>query len=72
MAHGNVNAFMMAVKAVNENNTILTDYRLNPVLVNGMCEPDIVMKRFIKIIHNTGPSGDFLKLVSKYFIILRL
>ncbi|CAL4076058.1 unnamed protein product [Meganyctiphanes norvegica] len=63
LAHGNVNAFSMAVKAVNDNNTILTDYKLKPVLVNGMCEPDIVMKRFIKIVHNTGPNGDFLRLV---------
>ena len=42
----------MALEDINSNSSILPNYDLAPVLINGECRSDVVMKGFIDIITN--------------------
>ncbi|XP_050310160.1 retinal guanylyl cyclase 2-like isoform X2 [Anthonomus grandis grandis] len=47
---GIINGALMARQAINNNNTILSDYKLQILITNGMCRADNVMKNFIDFI----------------------
>ncbi|KAK8726640.1 hypothetical protein OTU49_009969, partial [Cherax quadricarinatus] len=56
-APGSVPAFFMAVEAVNNNKSILTDFYINPIVLNGACEPAMVMRQFIEILQGSSSLG---------------
>lgn len=43
-------AFIMGVEAVNEDPSILKGFKFKHIVLNGACEPDVVMAQFIKVI----------------------
>lgn len=47
---GIARASVMAMKAINENSTILNGYSLKILITDGMCRADNVMKNFIDFI----------------------
>ena len=42
----------MALDDINSNSSLLPNYDLTPVLIDGQCKSDVVMKGFIDIITN--------------------
>ncbi|XP_068222670.1 uncharacterized protein [Palaemon carinicauda] len=63
IAPGNVPAFSMAVKAVNDNDTILADYKIDQITLNGACEPAMVMRQFIEIIQTSSSEGFYNSMI---------
>ena len=68
IAPGNVPAFSMAVDAVNENNSVLADYTIEPIILNGACEPAMVMRQFIDIIQTSSSEGFYNSMVSRWYL----
>ena len=38
----------MAIDAINRNKTLLQEYEVHPLVSDGQCSADVVMKNFIK------------------------
>ena len=64
LSPGCVPAFEMAVQAINANNSILSNQKIETFIINTECEPDIVMLEFIKIIKFSTKNKIYNKLVS--------
>lgn len=64
VAPGNVPAFFMAVEAVNKNTSILKDYHIRSIVVNGACNSAIVMRQFIEILQLSSSNGFYNNMVS--------
>nr|XP_045607313.1 atrial natriuretic peptide receptor 2-like isoform X2 [Procambarus clarkii] len=56
-APGSVPAFFMAVEAVNNNKSILSDFSIHSIVLNGACEPAMVMRQFIEILQRSSTLG---------------
>ena len=41
---------MMAVNSVNQNKSVLPDHKLELMMLDGQCQPDMVMMSFIEYI----------------------
>lgn len=59
-----VSAFFMAVNAINDNTSILADFRIHPIALNGGCDPDLVMRQFIEILQRGSSMGFISNIVS--------
>ena len=55
----------MALSDINSNNTILPNHKLIPVVRDGECKADMVMKRFIDIIMNEEFKKSFIGILGK-------
>ncbi|XP_042206983.1 receptor-type guanylate cyclase gcy-1-like isoform X2 [Homarus americanus] len=63
IAPGNVPAYFMAVEAVNKNKSILTDFEIHPIVLNGACEPAMVMRQFIEILQMSSSQGFYNNMI---------
>ncbi|XP_071549817.1 uncharacterized protein [Panulirus ornatus] len=63
IAPGNVPAYFMAVEAVNKNKSILSDFNIHPIVLNGACEPAMVMRQFIEILQKSSSLGFYNNMV---------
>lgn len=50
----------MALADINSNSKVLSNYQLEPVVVDGQCTPDMVMKGYIDIITNEEYKKSFI------------
>lgn len=66
IAPGNVPAYFMAVDAVNKNKSILSDFRIHPIVLNGACEPAMVMRQFIEILRKSSSLGFYNNMVNMF------
>lgn len=57
LAPGAVAAYFMAVEAVNKNTSILKDYKIRSIVLNGACNSAIVMRKFIQILQRSSSQG---------------
>ena len=57
----------MAVDDINQNGTILPNHRIEPVISDGKCKADVVMKNVIDIITNDEFKKSFIGILGKYF-----
>ncbi|XP_069989042.1 uncharacterized protein [Penaeus vannamei] len=57
LAPGNVFAMFMAVEAINKNSSILAGHQIHAIILNGACEPAMVMRQFIEIIQQSSSGG---------------
>ena len=57
----------MAVDDINQNGTILANHRIEPVISDGKCKADVVMKNVIDIITNDEFKKSFIGILGKYF-----
>lgn len=57
---------LMALKDVNTNDSVLANYELEPVIVDGQCKADMVMKGFIDIITNDDYKKSFIGILGKF------
>lgn len=55
----------MALDDINRDNSILANYALESILVDGQCEPDMVMKGFMDIIMNDEYEKSFIGILGK-------
>ncbi|KAF2362436.1 Receptor ligand binding region [Trinorchestia longiramus] len=60
IAPGNVPSFHLAVENINNNRSILPEYRLVGIALNDACERDLVMAQFINVI-KTYAKSNYLK-----------
>ncbi|KAK7047733.1 hypothetical protein SK128_014579, partial [Halocaridina rubra] len=63
IAPGIVPAFRMAVIAINKNNSILADYKIEMITLNGACETAMVMRQFIDIIQSASSEGFYNSMI---------
>lgn len=54
----------MAVEAINKNSSILAGHQIHAIILNGACEPAMVMRQFIEIIQQSSSGGFYNNLVS--------
>ena len=59
-------ALTMALKDINGNNSILPNFELDSVLVDGQCKADMVMNRFIDIMMNDDYKKSFIGILGEY------
>ena len=60
-----ITVLTMALSDINSNNTILPNHKLIPVVRDGECKADMVMKRFIDIIMNEEFKKSFIGILGK-------
>ncbi|XP_050730099.1 uncharacterized protein LOC127005358 isoform X3 [Eriocheir sinensis] len=63
VAPGNVPAYFMAVDAINANNSILKDYHIRTIVLNGACNSAIVMRKFIEILQRSSSQGFYNNMI---------
>ena len=63
----NFSVLTMAVDDINQNGTILPNHRIEPVISDGKCKADVVMKNVIDIITNDEFKKSFIGILGKYF-----
>ena len=61
---GSVPAFVMAINAINANQTILKDYKITQGTANSACERDTVMHEFVTYLQEASKNGNLNKIVS--------
>jgi len=61
----------MAVRAINKNDSLLRDYKLNLLVNDGQCDPNKVMKIFIDYIYDNLYNA-LVGVLGKYFCLCKL
>lgn len=63
IAPGNVPAFKMAVDAINANSSILAEYTISEIVLDGACESDLVMTNFINVVNAHSRNNNLKTLI---------
>ena len=65
---GSVPAFEMAIDAINNNRTILKNYRIDYGIANSACERDTVMHEFVANLQKASKDGNLRKIVGYFYL----